>query len=82
MVDLAARRTSQAEKASAEADALTVLSHSLLHAGDMRTLLAGACELFGMRGAAILGDDGKVIVGFGGEETAKELKEAVEAAMK
>ncbi len=65
VVDLAARRTAQAEKASAEADALTVLSHSLLHAGDMRTLLAGACELFGMRGAAILGADGKVVVGFG-----------------
>ena len=34
VVDLAARRTAQAEKATAEADALTVLSHSLLHAGD------------------------------------------------
>ena len=65
VVDLAARRTAQAERASAEADALTVLSHSLLHAGDMRTLLAGACELFGMRGAAILGADGQVVVGFG-----------------
>jgi two-component system sensor histidine kinase KdpD len=65
VVDIAARRAAQAEKASAEADALTVLSHSLLHAGDMRTLLAGACELFGMRGAAIVGEDGEVIVGFG-----------------
>jgi len=65
VVDLAARRTVQAEKASAEADALSVLSHSLLHAGDMRTLLAGACELFGMRGAAIIGADGEVSIGFG-----------------
>ena len=65
VVDLAARRTVQAEKASTEADALTVLSHSLLHAGDMRTLLAGACELFGMRGAAIIGTDGEVRIGFG-----------------
>ncbi len=65
VVDLAARRTAQAEKATAEADALTVLSHSLLHAGDMRTLLAGACELFGMRGAAIISRDGELIVGFG-----------------
>jgi len=65
VVDLAARRTVQAERASAEADALTVLSHSLLHAGDMRTLLAGACELFGMRGAAIIGTDGEVSIEFG-----------------
>ncbi|MGZ5421707.1 MAG: ATP-binding protein [Aeromicrobium sp.] len=55
VVDLAARRTAQAEKARAEADALTVLSHSLIHAGDdFPELLASACELFGMRGAAIL----------------------------
>lgn len=65
VVDLAARRTAQAEKARAEADALTVLSHSLLHAGDMRTLLASACELFGMRGAAIIGADGEIRIGFG-----------------
>jgi two-component system sensor histidine kinase KdpD len=60
VVGLAARRSAQAEKASAEADALTVLSHSLLHAGDFGTLLAGACELFGMRGAAVVGADGQV----------------------
>ncbi|MCL8251504.1 DUF4118 domain-containing protein [Aeromicrobium fastidiosum] len=60
VVGLAARRSAQAEKASAEADALTVLSHSLLHAGDFGTLLAGACELFGMKGAAIVGADGEV----------------------
>ena len=59
VVDLAARRTEQADKASAEADALTVLSHSLLHAGDVKTLLSNACELFGMRGAAIIGADGE-----------------------
>lgn len=55
VVDLAARRTAQAEKARAEADALAVLSHSLIHAGDdFPELLASACELFGMRGAVIL----------------------------
>jgi len=65
VVDLAARRTAQAEKASAEADALSVLSHSLLHAGDFTTLLANACELFGMRGAAIIGADGETRVASG-----------------
>ncbi|WP_290515205.1 sensor histidine kinase KdpD [Aeromicrobium sp.] len=65
VVDLAARRTAQAEKASAEADALTVLSHSLLHAGDFRSLLASACELFGMRGAAIIDTDGEQVVAYG-----------------
>lgn len=65
VVDLAARRTAQAEKASAEADALTVLSHSLLHAGDTRTLLSNACELFGMQGAAVIDASGEVLVGVG-----------------
>jgi len=65
VVDLAARRTAQAEKASAEAEALTVLSHSLLHAGDdFPALLASACELFGMQGATIFaGDDVRVAYG-------------------
>ncbi|WP_182524163.1 DUF4118 domain-containing protein [Nocardioides dongkuii] len=55
VVDLAARRTKQAVKARAEADALTVLSHSLLHATDDPSgLLSSACELFHARGAAIL----------------------------
>ena len=63
VVDLAARRTAQAEKARAEADALAVLSHSLIHAGDdFAELLASACELFGMRGAAILAVPGDAVL--------------------
>jgi two-component system sensor histidine kinase KdpD len=54
VVDIAARRTAQARAARAESDALAVLSHSLLHAGDdLEALLAGACELFGAEGAAV-----------------------------
>nr|WP_255670203.1 DUF4118 domain-containing protein [Aeromicrobium wangtongii] len=54
VVDRAARSTVLARKARAESEALTVLSHSLLHVGDdIESLLAGACELFGARGAAI-----------------------------
>jgi two-component system sensor histidine kinase KdpD len=57
VVDRAARNTVLARKARAESDALTVLSHSLLHAGDdVETLLASACELFGARGAAVFAD--------------------------
>ncbi|WP_328596568.1 ATP-binding protein [Aeromicrobium yanjiei] len=56
VVDRAARNTVLARKARAESDALTVLAHSLLHAGDdVETLLASACELFGARGAAVFG---------------------------
>ncbi|MCL3820028.1 DUF4118 domain-containing protein [Aeromicrobium wangtongii] len=59
VVDRAARSTVQARRARAESDALTVLSHSLLHAGDdVEELLAGACELFGARGAAIFTQTG------------------------
>ncbi|NPC96506.1 ATP-binding protein [Nocardioides sp. zg-DK7169] len=55
VVDTAARRTAQAAKARAEADALVVLSHSLLNAGDdLGGLLASACELFNARGASVL----------------------------
>ncbi|WP_370616825.1 sensor histidine kinase [Mumia qirimensis] len=61
VVDLAAGRAAQARRASTEADALAVLSHSLLRAGEsLPALLAQATEVFGMRGAAILarhGDD-------------------------
>ena len=58
VVDNSARRTAQATRARAEADALMVLSHSLLHAGDdLGGLLASACELFNARGAAILRRD-------------------------
>ncbi|WP_262851186.1 sensor histidine kinase [Mumia quercus] len=55
VVDLAAGRAAQARRASAEADALSVLSHSLLQAGEsLPELLSQATEVFGMRGAAIL----------------------------
>ncbi|MET1037392.1 MAG: ATP-binding protein, partial [Aeromicrobium sp.] len=77
VVDLAARRTAQAERASAEADALTVLSHSLLHAGDFGTLLANACELFGMRGAAIIRTDGEVVEAYGAPIVDRESADVV-----
>jgi two-component system sensor histidine kinase KdpD len=54
VVDRAARRTEQAIRARAEANALAVLSHSLLHSGETQTqVLAQACEVFGMTGAAV-----------------------------
>jgi two-component system sensor histidine kinase KdpD len=57
VVDDAARRTQQARKARAEADALTVLAHSLLTASDdMTGLLSSACELLGATGAAVFRD--------------------------
>ncbi|KAA1424668.1 sensor histidine kinase KdpD [Mumia zhuanghuii] len=59
VVDLAAGRAAQARQASSEADALAVLSHSLLRAGDrLPAVLAQACEVFSMIGAAILARDG------------------------
>lgn len=65
VVDLAARRTLQAVQARTEANALAVLSHSLLHTGeDADSLLTRACEVFGMEGAAVLraAGDGQVVV--------------------
>lgn len=61
VVDTAARRTAQARAARAEADALTVLAHSLLTSSDdTEGLLSSACQLFNARGAAVVrrGDGG------------------------
>lgn len=55
VVDRAARRTAEAVRARTEANALAVLSHTLLHTGDDAVeLLHKVCEVFGMAGAAIL----------------------------
>ena len=55
VVDRAARRTEEATRARAEANALAVLSHTLLQTGDdQEQLLARVCEVFGMTGAAVL----------------------------
>jgi two-component system sensor histidine kinase KdpD len=55
VVDRAARIREQARKARAEADALTVLSHSLLNSSDdLAGLLGSASGLFGATGAAIV----------------------------
>lgn len=58
VVNHAARRAEEAGKARAEADALTVLSHSLLNTSDDLTgLLSSAMELFGADGASVLRGD-------------------------
>jgi two-component system sensor histidine kinase KdpD len=64
VVDTAARRTAQARAARAEADALTVLAHSLLTSSDDTDgLLSSACRLFNATGAAVLRrDDGEEVV--------------------
>ena len=55
VVDNAARRTAEARAARAEADALTVLAHSLLTSSDdLPGLLSSACRLFNADGAAVL----------------------------
>ena len=61
VVDNAARRTAQARAARAEADALTVLAHSLLTTtDDLSGLLSSACRLFNAAGAAVVRRDAGV----------------------
>ncbi len=63
VVDDAARRTEEARRARAEADALTVLSHSLLNSSDDETvLLTSACGLFGAAGAAVIERDSGTVL--------------------
>ena len=58
VVDQSARRTADARRARAQANALTVLSHSLLNSGhDVTGLLTSACEVFTATGAAIIRED-------------------------
>jgi len=58
VVDIAAKRTQQAVRARAEANALAVLSHRVLHSGgDPAELLRQAGEVFAMSGAAIIHTD-------------------------
>ncbi|WP_436701452.1 DUF4118 domain-containing protein [Nocardioides sp. BYT-33-1] len=60
VVDHAARRSAEARKARAEADALTVLAHSLLSSSDdLAGLLRSACEVFNATGGAILRRDAR-----------------------
>ena len=55
VVDRSARRTAEAVRARAEANALAVLAHSLLHSGDDPVeLLRQAGEVLGMSGAALV----------------------------
>ena len=55
VVDHSARLATEARNARTEADALTVLSHSLLNSSDdLLGLLSSACELLGANGAAVL----------------------------
>lgn len=65
VVDRAARRTAEARAARAEADALTVLAHSLLTSSDdLDGLLSSACRVLGADGAAVLrrGPEGEEVV--------------------
>lgn len=58
VVDVAARRTAQAQAARAEADALTVLAHGLLTTtDDLSGLLSSACRSFNAAGAAVVRRD-------------------------
>lgn len=58
VVDRAARLTTQARRARAEADALTVLSHSLFTStDDLAGLLSSATALLGATGASVTRDD-------------------------
>lgn len=80
VVDHAARRTAEARKARAEADALTVLAHSLLNSSDdLSGLLGSACEVFSATGGAILrrGDRGSfdLVAGVGDAPGAVETRD-------
>ncbi len=71
VVDRSARRTTEAVRARAEANALAVLAHSLLHSGDDRVeLLRQAGEVLGMTGAALVdGSTGEAVAVWGDPPT-------------
>ncbi|GAA1910966.1 DUF4118 domain-containing protein [Nocardioides hwasunensis] len=84
VVDNAARRTAEARAARREADALTVLAHSLLTSSDdLPGLLASACRLFDADGAAVLrgSSDGDVVVASCGSPPASVERADMAAAI-
>jgi len=71
LVDVAARRSSQALRARAEAQALAAMAGSLLREGDpVPDLLSNLVELFRLDGASIVGTVDSVVVASAGVEPA------------
>ncbi|GAA1751500.1 ATP-binding protein [Aeromicrobium alkaliterrae] len=80
VVDLAARRLAQAQRATAEADALSALAHGLLHAGqDVQGVVERAREVFGLRGVAVVASDGTVLVAAGDQGQGETTRVDVDA---
>lgn len=76
VVDRAARLAILAARARREADTLSVLAHSLVHAGNLTALLESSQELLGVTGASVVGPDDVALVTVGeesGEATEVEL---------
>ncbi|WP_324197599.1 sensor histidine kinase KdpD [Nocardia abscessus] len=57
LVDLAAKRTGQARKASRQAELLTTFSGAILHGADLPRLLEQIREVFAQRGVALVAGD-------------------------
>ncbi|MFR9767279.1 ATP-binding protein [Nocardia sp. SC052] len=57
LVDLAAKRTAQARKASRQAELLTMFSGAILHGADLPRLLEQIREVFGQRAVALVSGD-------------------------
>lgn len=57
LVDLAAKRTAQARKASRQAELLTMFSGAILHGADLPRLLEQIKEVFAQRAVGLVADD-------------------------
>ncbi|MFI9415222.1 ATP-binding protein [Nocardia gamkensis] len=57
LVDLAAKRTRQARKASRQAELLTMFSGAILHGADLPELLEQIREVFGQHAVGLVADD-------------------------
>lgn len=69
LVDVAAKRTGQARKASREAELLAAFAGAVLHGADLPGMLEQVRETFGMRGVSMAGG-GRVLAGVGPEAPA------------
>lgn len=80
LVDLAAKRTAQARKASRQAELLTMFSGAILHGADLPRLLEQIREVFGQRAVALVsGDQVLAEVGVGPPRRPSDADTVVEA---
>ncbi|WP_246023896.1 sensor histidine kinase [Nocardia yunnanensis] len=77
LVDVAAKRTREARKASRQAELLALFAGSVLHGADLQDLLERARETYGQEAVSLVTDDG--VVASAGEDPPTQVDDSLTA---